>query len=220
MNATVDETIAPKCYYCGRENPERLSACARCGSALVSGAPSVDAAPRRKRKDETVALALALIFGPLGLFYASFSGGMIMLAVAAVIYGTHHAGLWFAITVRIVSIAWAHLAVRKLNTSDTSATLCLGPGPLIQEAARLEDVDMAKAISVYQEIVRLFPGTPQSKEAARTLESLTSQHKPAAEPGVSPKDGPAMRPGGWEAGGGPPIDELNHSTTTSKDSAL
>jgi hypothetical protein len=126
---------------------------------------------------------------------------MIMVAVAAVIYGTHHAGLWFIVTSRIVSAVWAHLALRK---SHASARIFTGALSLLHEAARLESVDMARAITVYQEIVTSFPGTRESKEAARALQSLASQPERAAESGASPNCGPAEPLSNSGASGGPP----------------
>jgi len=45
---------------------------------------------------------------------------------------------------------------------------------LLDLAARLESADRAKAVALYEEIVRTFPGTRASKEAQRNIEALTS----------------------------------------------
>ena len=45
---------------------------------------------------------------------------------------------------------------------------------LLDQAARLESADRAKAVALYEEIVRTFPGTRASKEAQRNIEVLIS----------------------------------------------
>jgi ribosomal protein L37E len=175
MSTAINEQAETKCGYCGRENLEHLSACAGCGYALTRSVRADDLQP--KRKDKTLALTLALLLGPLGLLYASFSGGMIMLLVAATVYCTRHGGLWFIIVARIVCVAWAHHAVRKQRALARPPT---DPASLLDEAARLEDVDRSKAIAAYHEIVKLFPDTAASREAARNIQTLTSRHEGTA----------------------------------------
>lgn len=47
---------------------------------------------------------------------------------------------------------------------------------LLDLAAQLEGADRAKAILVYTDIVKRFPGTRASEEAQRNIKSLTSQN--------------------------------------------
>jgi len=100
-----------------------------------------------------------------------------MLLVAAAVYGTKHGGLWFIIVTRIVCVAWAHHALRKQRASARPAT---DAASLLEEAARLEDVDRSKAIAAYHEIVTLFPNTAAGREAARNIQTLTSGHENTA----------------------------------------
>jgi hypothetical protein len=95
-----------------------------------------------------------------------------MIAVTAVVLFTKHGGLWFAIGNRIICTAWAYSAVRKRRESASPRS---DPASLLDAAARLEDVDRVKAIAAYEDIVRLFPGTPASREAARNIHTLTQQ---------------------------------------------
>jgi hypothetical protein len=46
---------------------------------------------------------------------------------------------------------------------------------LLNLAARLESVDRGKAVEVYAEVVRKFPGTRASGEAQRNMQTLTAQ---------------------------------------------
>jgi hypothetical protein len=59
-----------------------------------------------------------------------------------------------------------------------AATGRIDPASQAQEfldrASHLESVDRARAIALYAEIVRIFPGTTASEEAQRNLQTLTS----------------------------------------------
>ena len=46
---------------------------------------------------------------------------------------------------------------------------------LLEQAARLEGADRAKAFALYAEIINKFPGTRASEEAKRNIKSLRSQ---------------------------------------------
>jgi hypothetical protein len=48
---------------------------------------------------------------------------------------------------------------------------------LLDVAAQLESVDRTKALALYAEIVRAFPGTRASNEAQRNLQTLTSSRE-------------------------------------------
>lgn len=71
-----------------------------------------------QQKSMGVALLLTFIFGPLGLFYASVTGGVI-LTILTIIIGILTLGLglflgWMA------SIIWAAVAVNKHNQRNLS----------------------------------------------------------------------------------------------------
>lgn len=63
------------------------------------------------------ALLLAIVFGPIGLFYASLMGGLVMTAFALVALGTvmKMASLLPMATIWLLSIVWAMAAVRYYN---------------------------------------------------------------------------------------------------------
>lgn len=65
------------------------------------------------RKSAGVAFLLSFLFGPLGLFYASVTGGLVMLALSIII-GIITLGFGLVLT-WIGSIVWAMIAVNKYN---------------------------------------------------------------------------------------------------------
>jgi hypothetical protein len=137
----------------------------------VSEPPSPDAQPKKKSK--ITAVLLALIFGPLGLLYVrAWWPAFVMILIGFPFIITRHGGLWLTIGSRIVAAIWAYHAVIELDEApqpnrDSAA--------LLNEAARLESVDRSKAIAAYEEIIRLYPDTSASSEAARNIQALQGQ---------------------------------------------
>lgn len=64
------------------------------------------------------ALVLAIFFGPIGLFYSSFIGGVIMCVLAMAGVGTVAAmnSILPMVTVWLLSIVWAMISVRYYNS--------------------------------------------------------------------------------------------------------
>ena len=95
-----------------------------------------------------------------------------MLLIAVPFILTHTGGLWLSIGGRILCAGLAYWWVDELgdipNSNRDSARL-------LNEAARFENVDAAKAIGAYEEIIRLYPNTPASEEATRNIQSLMRQ---------------------------------------------
>jgi hypothetical protein len=170
MSATGDELIAASCSYCGLENSERLAACRGCGTPLGSAPVATHSEPKSKSK--VLAVLLAFIFGPLGLFYATFSGGLTMIVIAVPLYLITRGGLYFSIGARVICVAWAYIAAREQDEASKPRREAIR---LLDEAARLETTDRLRAITIYQEIIRLFPDTSASREAARNIQTLTRQ---------------------------------------------
>lgn len=163
------ESPAESCGYCGRSNPNKLPACAECGTPLVSERPpAVSIGPARKSK--AVAVCLSLIFGPLGLLYVrAWWPAFVMLVIGAPFILTHKGGLWLTIGGRIIAAVWAYcLAVEHDETPNADRDAV----KLLDEAARLEGVDFSKAIAAYEEVVHLYPDTRASKQAANAIETL------------------------------------------------
>jgi hypothetical protein len=92
-----------------------------------------------------------------------------MMLIAAPFIITHKGGLWLAIGGRLICAAWAYNAAVEQKDAPN---LRRESARLLDEAARLESVDFSKAIAAYEEIVRLYPDTPASKQAARNIETL------------------------------------------------
>lgn len=66
------------------------------------------------KKNVGLALGLALLFGPLGMLYATVSGGLIMLVVSLVV-ALFTAGFGLILTWP-VCIFWAYTATKSFNT--------------------------------------------------------------------------------------------------------
>jgi len=160
---------AKSCNYCGRANTVKLPTCAGCGTSLVSALPApANTVPARKSK--TVAILLSLIFGPLGLIYVRGWGqAFVMIAIGFPFILTHKGGLWLAIGSRLLSAAWAYSLVVEQDEAPNPAR---DAGRLLEEAARLENVDFHKAISAYEEIILQYPNSNASKQAASAIETL------------------------------------------------
>jgi len=170
-NPITSQSAAASCDYCGRENPDRLLACTGCGTPLVSAPPPTQTEPQGKSK--TVAVCLALIFGPLGLLYVkAWSPAFVMILITVPFTITRTGGLWLAIVSRIVCCIWAyHSVVQQTEASSAFRD----SGRLLDEAARMESVDRSRAVVAYEEIVQLYPGTAAAKEAARNIQTLKRQ---------------------------------------------
>jgi hypothetical protein len=167
MNTGTDASVAAACSYCGRANPEQLPACPGCGTPLRIETARPE--PARKGKSKGLAVLLALLVGPLGLCYASVSFGLGMFLVAVPAYLITGGGLWFAIGIRVICVFLALMALRETEAGTKPS---LAAVRLLNEAAQLENTDRAGAITAYEEIVRQFPGTSASAEAARNIEVL------------------------------------------------
>jgi hypothetical protein len=67
----------------------------------------------QQQKSVGTSLILAIIFGPLGLFYASITGGIIMLIISLIVgFITFGFGLIFT---NIICAIWAVVAVNNSN---------------------------------------------------------------------------------------------------------
>jgi hypothetical protein len=75
-------------------------------------------------------------------------------------------------------IAWGAIVIgaiqflRGLTTDDSEDPSRPTAKQLLIIAAHLESVDRARAIHVYQEIIKKFPNTPESDEAQRNIQTL------------------------------------------------
>jgi hypothetical protein len=164
----ANRTTEGCCSYCGRANPAGLPVCGECGSPLGGIATTTDSPP--KKKSRVLAVILALTLGPLGLFYASISGGGIMILIAGLFYFLAHGGWWFFIGMRIICAVWALVVLYEQDEKPNSNR---DSKRLLNEAASLEGVDRVKAIGLYEQIVQLFPETPAAREAKQNIRTLS-----------------------------------------------
>jgi len=172
MNQRTPELIYESCSYCGQQNQSRLAVCPSCGTALVDEPHPTSSKPKRKSK--AIAFWLAFIFGPLGLFYATVRGGLFALPMGWTVIFLFRVfkipgGLLATIITHFLCAVWAFNVVKEQHEAPNPSRRSKR---LLQAAARLENVDRLKAIVVYNQIVKLFPGTPASTEAARNIETL------------------------------------------------
>lgn len=164
----MTELPAESCSHCGQANPDKLSICAACGSTLTEEPPPTSTEPARKSK--TVAVLLALIFGPLGLLYVGawwLAFVMIMINVPFLLTGK--GGLWISLGGRIIAAAMAYnLAVEQDDAPNSERDA----ERLLDKAARLENVAFPEAIAVYEEVIREYPDTRASRQATSAIETL------------------------------------------------
>lgn len=167
MTSTTNEPAAA-CDYCGRENLDRLPACTGCRTPLISAEPPTDIQPRGKSKG--LAAILALLLGPLGLLYVrAWWPAFVMIVVATPFVLTRNGGLWLTVGGRILCAVWAYYEVIEQDETPNDRR---DSARLLDEAARLESVDFSKAIAVYEKIVRRYPESRASRQAADAIETL------------------------------------------------
>ena len=171
MSANLAEQPATICDWCGKENAQRLANCTSCGTRLVAEAePAPEAEDSPKPKSRLLAVCLSLFFGPLGLIYVNAWGtAFLMLAIALPLLFTHAGGLWVTFGFRILC-AFLAFSLVKENAVEPDSTR--DSERLLVAAARLENVNREEAILAYEDIIRLYPNTRASNEAARNIETL------------------------------------------------
>jgi hypothetical protein len=154
-----------KCTYCGRENDDGSTACKECGTSLVSDRADVDAVqddlenPRRALGEKLMLRGILWLIG--GLMVTVFS---YFTAVNSP-YGGHYVVAYGAIIFGIAQFFRGRAAVSGPDSDDQAQEL-------LDTAAHLESVDRAKAIELYAEIAKRFPGTRVSEEAQRNIQTL------------------------------------------------
>jgi hypothetical protein len=92
-----------------------------------------------------------------------------MIVIGAPFILTHTGGLWLTIGGRLVAAAWAYSLVVE---HDDAPNPQRDAGRLLDEAARLENVDFRNAIATYEEVMRQYPDTRASKQAASAIKTL------------------------------------------------
>ena len=165
--ASNKEIATITCGYCGLENPGQSPACSGCGTSLVDAAASFENEP--KPKSTVLAVSLALVLGPIGLFYVrAWWSAFILIFFYVLLVISHNADIWATLVIRILCAIWAYRLVINLNQAPDNRDCAR----LLDEAARLETTDRFKAIAVYEQIIQLYPKTSASEEAARNIKTL------------------------------------------------
>jgi len=171
MSEVLTATPAEVCSWCGRQNSQRLPSCAGCGTRLIAETePESSSDESPKPKSRVLAVCLALLFGPLGLIYVQAWGTMlVMMGIVYVCIFTHTGGLWITLGGRFICAALAYALVKEKSADPNPAR---DANRLLTAAARLEGENREQAILAYEEIIRLYPNTRASKEAAGNIETL------------------------------------------------
>jgi hypothetical protein len=158
-----------KCTYCGRESDDGSTNCKECGTSLISDRADVDAVqddlknPRRSLGERLMLQGFFWSIGGLAVTACSY-----FTAVSSP-YGGHYVVAYGAIIYGVAQIFRGRAAVSGPDSDDQAQEL-------LNAAAHLESVDRAKAIELYAEIAKRFPGTRVSEEAQRNIQTLIT-HK-------------------------------------------
>lgn len=173
-----------KCTWCGKEYPNEAKVCALDRNPLcwLNGTPVREPEPEpapKPAKSVVVRHRTAerdMMIGGLwcigGLFVTAITyaaatarGGIYVVAWGAIFFG----GLRFLHGLFRARKNSGQI-VSQISTSYDSND----PQSLLVIAARLESVDRAKAVAKYEEVIAQFPGTSESAEAERSIQTLTS----------------------------------------------
>jgi len=168
-----------KCDYCGQEYSGEASQCPSCGKSFAEE-PVSPPPPKSK----TIAVVLAVIFGPLGLLYLGVEGlvvylfviGISIFVLPVVAYGVHMQGLGLLIIIlaRVASVSWVLHALARREPGHAEE---FEAEQLLDEAIKLENVDYGQAIAKYEEVIQGYPGSAASKSAQTCIATLRANQK-------------------------------------------
>ena len=161
-----------KCAYCGKENGNQLADCEGCGTPLRPHEPadSPSSAEEASQDPERAAGARRMWRGALWCGGGLLVSGLTYVAAVSSPGGGSYIIAWGAVLFGAVQFFQGLAAVNGRVDHNRKAQ------DLLDLAAELESVDRPKAIAVYGEIVRLFPGTAAGREAQANIQTLTT-HK-------------------------------------------
>lgn len=157
------------CPYCGRPNPEAADYCAGCTTPLSKAAKEY-----KQPKSKVLAVALAFFLGPLGLFYSSIAGGITMILIGIVVRIGFPKLPWAGLFLCICCSIWA---ARAVDISNKRAGFEDDAEAMLNKAGDMERKDRAKAVEMYEEVIRLYPGTDACQEAKNNIATLTANRK-------------------------------------------
>lgn len=114
-------------YEHGKDLSEKKSSIHR-ESTLTPAQPQMQYVIAQPTKSIGVALVLALLFGPLGLFYCSIFGGVVMLVVCGILdlIGLLMMGLGLLVTIplgNIICAIWAYISTKRYNANLMSGNI-------------------------------------------------------------------------------------------------
>lgn len=155
-----------KCSYCGKENDVASRSCAGCGSPLITEStdPVLPPTPEELHRSDG---EKSMTQGVLWLIGGVAVTGLTYIVAAGRPTGGHYIIAYGAIIFGIVQF-WRGRAAARGTDGEIRAQ------ELLDAAAQFEGVDRAKAVTLYEEVTRTFPGTRASNEARRNIQTLTS----------------------------------------------
>jgi hypothetical protein len=145
---------------------------------------------RAPKKSKAVAVILAAIFGPLGLLYLGMEGLMVVILVIGIgffalplVMGAAHQvngfGLLISLLGRALSVWWAVKTVARQNLDSGASDASAEADALLDQAVKLEGVDMAQAVTKYEELIANYPGSSASRSARNCLNTIRSHQNTA-----------------------------------------
>jgi hypothetical protein len=158
-----------KCSYCGKENDDGFTNCGECGTPLTGDSADVQSSqvhtvtdPRRAQGEKLKLYGVLWFIGGMAITLYSYAaavgnprGGHYLIAYGAIIFG--------------IALFFRGRAAAAGTDTNTQAE------ELLDLAAAREGADRAKALELYEEVVRRFPGTRASNEAQRNIQTLTAR---------------------------------------------
>jgi hypothetical protein len=166
-----------KCSYCGRENPDEAASCTECLTQLAAPAAADEnkvpptLAEVQAGKNLRITGAVLLLGGLVVTLFSYLEavrspyGGHYVIAIGAICYGAMRFFQGHA------------MATGRIEANERGQQL-------LYLAARLEDVNRQKAVALYEEVLKKYPGTAASEEAQRNIRALTAGHSSEA-PGTA-----------------------------------
>lgn len=163
------------CNYCGRGALGDEPNCRECGKSLTEAAskpPPLEWIPvEREESQQTQQLTTRRKLGWLLIL-----GSLAILGGTYVFARNSPGGGYFIVPTGALALGLYFLQRPALMSSDGKLSMTLGD--LMAKAGALEGVDRDRALQVYEEIARRYPGTPEGQEAARNIAVLLRRRHP------------------------------------------
>ena len=156
-----------KCSYCGKENPDQSTKCSECGTAPANDSDDPEASLNEESEDPGRAAGKKrMMQGTLWFLGGSFVTLFSYMDAAS--STSYYIVAWGALLYGAVEFFQGWLAATGRVKPNCQAQ------DLLNLAAQFESAAPAKAVALYEEVAKQFPGTRASEEAQRNIRTLTS----------------------------------------------